>query len=364
MRFAVLTARYALSGVPLAQERLAKALARRGHRVDFLIGMVNPGAEAPRPAGVTVHDLGEPRVRSLLGPLRTYLREARPDAVFSAGDHLNAVLLAAAVLARSKARLSCSSRVTPFDTYSRVPFSKGWLLKWAMRMVMWRADALTCVSQDMVAQYRRVFPRGRHTYAYNIVVDEDTLARAGEPVDDPWLGQAPLAVAAGALEPWKGFDDLLRAWALVRSRSAARLLILGEGPQRQGLERLRSELGLGDCVRLPGAVTNPLKHFRNADVFVLSSHVEGMPNVLVEAMACGCSPVATDCPTGPRELLADGQAGRLVPVGDAPALAEAILATLSEPVPPETLLRAVEPFTEAAVLRRQFALLGLPEAAA
>jgi glycosyltransferase involved in cell wall biosynthesis len=299
MKICVITGTYALSGVPLAQMRLSRALGGLGHEVDFAIGMINPGITAPT------------------------LENASTTVVFSAGDHLNAIVLIAAVIARSKAKISCSSRVTPFDTYSSVFLSKGWILKCVMRAVMGRADAMTCVSEDMVIQYRQIFANAPHRCIYNIVVDERSTDRMMEAVDEPWLldGAGPILVCAGSLEPWKGFGDLIRAMALVPAELGARLLVLGDGSLRSELHALVYQLGLQDRVKFVGYVENPLKYFRHSDVFVLSSHVEGLPNVLVEAMMCGCTPVATDCPTGPREVLQEGKAGYLVPVSDAQAMA-------------------------------------------
>lgn len=361
MKITVMTGRYALSGVPLAQTRFARALAASGHQVDLLIGMVNPGNVAPAPENVRVLDMNKPRVASMLVSLVRYFKQHRPDVVFSAGDHLNAIVLIAAMLAGSKAKISCSSRVTPFDTYSNVPFSKGWILKWVTRLVMRRADALTCVSKDMVDQYRRVFRNAPHTSLYNIVDDRQSRSRMAESVDEPWLLEkfGPVLIAAGSLETWKGFADLIPAMKFVPETSGARLLILGDGSQKVQLQALIEELQLQQRVKLVGYVDNPLKFFRAADIFVLSSHVEGLPNVLVEAMMCGCTPVATDCPTGPREVLQDGKFGYLVPVGDPAAMAAAIVKAIENPIQAASLEEAVKPFSESRVLEQHFAMLGL-----
>ena len=136
-------------------------------------------------------------------------------------------------------------------------------------------------------------------------------------------------------------------------------MILGDGPLRSELEALIIELGLEDVVSLLGYVENPLKYFARADVFVLSSHVEGLPNVLVEAMMCGCTPVSTDCPTGPREVLHDGKYGYLVPVRDPVAMAIGIEKALDYPISKQLLADAVRPFEEGAVLARHFNVLSL-----
>jgi glycosyltransferase involved in cell wall biosynthesis len=363
MKLCVVTPLYAIAGVPLAQLRFARALAGIGHDVDLVIGRIHPEYPFPEVAGVTVRELDRRHVRGMLFPLWRYLRKAKPDIVFSAEDHLNCVVLLAAIASGSKTKISCSSRVTPYDTYSNVPFTKRWVLKHFMRAVMWRAHALTCVSKDMVQQYRRVFDSPPHVCVYNIVDDRNSCSRMEEPVEHEWLlhKDCPVLVAAGRLAPWKGFADLIRAVKELSRKRRTRLLILGDGPLRSELEALIVDLCLTDVVSLQGYVENPLKFFARADIFVLSSHVEGLPNVLIEAMMCGCTPVSTDCPTGPREVLQDGKYGYLVPVGDPVAMAAGIEQALCHPIPKSLLAEAVLPFKEGAVIERHFEVLGLKD---
>lgn len=364
MKICVVTPRFAISGVPLAQWRLARALAAKGHDVDLVIGRVDPHLQVPPSPGVRLVALGVPKVRNMILPLWRYLRKVRPQLIFSAEDHLNTLVVLIAAAARSDALISGSSRVTPFDTYSNRWFTKRWFLKHLSRFSFRRANVLTCVSKDMVGQYHRVFgPAAPHVAVYNIVDDAAARERAGHPVDDPWLqpGQPPVVIAAGTLAEWKRFGDLIAAFALVRRD--ARLIILGDGPLRGELEAQVERLGLADRVRLPGFADHPINYFARARVFALSSRVEGLPNVLVEAMIAGCTPVATDCPTGPREVLDGGRFGYLVPVGDVAALGAAIEQALDHPIAPELLAQAVQPFEESAVIERHFELLGLESGA-
>lgn len=363
MKVAVITPVFALAGVPLAQVRLARSIAALGHNVDLMIGRVLSGYSFTPPESLNTKIFNQPNVRSLLWPLVQYLWSEKPDVVFSAEDHLNTIVLAAAVISGSHAKISCSSRVTPFDTYSNHKFSKRWILKQSARAVMGRADALTCVSKDMVKQYQIVFKEAPHVPVYNIVSDDASALRMQEPVDHPWLlsKDLPVVVAAGRLAPWKGFADLIDAIAFVCAHRQVRLLILGDGPLRADLQRRISGYGLEHAVQLQGYVQNPLKYFSRADIFALSSHVEGLPNVLVEGMMCGCTPVATDCPTGPREVLEDGRYGYLVKPRDPRSLADGILKALDFRIHPEQLAAAVRPFEEDTVIARHFALLGLSE---
>lgn len=360
VKICVITPRYMLSGVALAQHRFARALAAAGHDVDLVVGQVDVGLTIPASQGVHVVELGLPQARQMVLPLWRYLRQEKPNVIFSAEDHLNTLVTLTAWAARSRAKISGSSRVTPFDTYSNKPFTKRWLLKHLSRLSFRRADVLTCVSKDMVDQYRQTFGLSApHVAIYNIVDDSASRLRMREPVSEPWLvdKSLPVVIAAGMLAEWKGFGDLIAAFAEVHT--PARLIILGEGPLRPELEAQVAAFGIGDRVKLTGHTTNALAHFARSDVFVLSSRVEGLPNVLVEAMMCGCTPVSTDCPTGPREVLDGGRFGALIPVGDRPALARAIDHALANPTPPALLAEAIRPFKEATVIAHHFRALGL-----
>lgn len=354
-------ARQSRSGVPLAQMRLAKALARQGCSVDFVVGFLPEGLELPTAEGIRVVALGRRRALGMFVRIYQYLREVKPDIVFSAEDHLNMVVAVAMLLARSKAKLSASSRVTPYDTYSNRVFSKRWVMKKLSTPLGRRADALVCVSKEMVKQYVAIFGPRPYTCIYNVVCDVESRLKMVEPViDEPWLldHSVPVVISAGRLAPEKGFADLILAISAVRRSRPVRLVILGEGPLHQKLSDLITTQGLDDCVKLIGFRDNPHKYFSRADVFVLSSYVEGLPNVLVEAMECGCTPVSTDCPTGPSEVLARGKYGYLVPVHDPEAMAAGILRALEHPVSRELLDEAIRPFREDAVVTAHRSALG------
>jgi glycosyltransferase involved in cell wall biosynthesis len=364
VKICVVVARFSFTGVPLTQIRFARALAARGHDVDLVFGHVPPKTQLPDIGAAKLIVLGRRTASGMLLPLCRHLRAAAPDAVFSSQDNLNGFVLLAAILTRSRARISGSSRVNPFYTYSNRPLTRKWLYKQAMRAVMWRANALTCVSDGMVEEYRALFADPPHATVYNLVDDAPSRARIAEPVDHPWFVEKslPIVVSAGTLSPRKGFADLITAFArLVEDGRDVRLVIFGEGVSRQTLEHQVRTLGLQDRVSLPGNIANPLRYFARADVFAMTSYFEGLGNVLIEAMMCGCSLVATDCPSGPAEILGFGRYGRVVPVGNTEALANAIAAQLDTPTQPAVLAEGVRRFGEEAVLARHFELLGLPD---
>lgn len=366
MKIAVTISSFDLSGVPLAQLRLAGALAARGFAVDFVVGSVDPGVTVRTPVGVDLVILGTGQARRLVAPMTRYLGRARPDIVFAAQDHLNIVVALAAVLARVPTRISASSRITPLDAYSDVPFTKKWAMKQVVRLAWRRIDVLTCVSQGMVDEYRRMFARARHVRVYNIVDDTAIAERDadGEAVTLPAVPPEGLLVATGLLAPWKGYDILLRALALVPPDRDVHLLILGDGPERAALEDLAATLGVADRVTFKGYVANPVPYYRAAAVFAHAARTESFGNVLVEAMLCGCTVVATDCPTGPGEILGRGRYGYLVPTEDPAALAAGIVQALGAPVPPERLAESVARFRPDAVVDHHLRLLGLGPAGA
>ncbi|HTU23864.1 MAG TPA: glycosyltransferase, partial [Pirellulales bacterium] len=191
------------------------------------------------------------------------------------------------------------------------------------------------------------------------IVNAAMLARADSPPAHPWLAASdcPVLVNVGRLAPQKDQATLLEAFALVRERRPARLLIFGEGSERPRLEALRRTLDLEADVELPGATDNPYAAMRRASLFVLSSRFEGLPTVLVEALACGCPVVSTNCPSGPAEILDDGRHGTLVEPQNPAALAAGILRSLDAHWDREALARRGGEFSFEASLEKYLSMV-------
>jgi glycosyltransferase involved in cell wall biosynthesis len=219
------------------------------------------------------------------------------------------------------------------------------------------ADAIVTVSQGSAEDLARLgLSSDCIKVIYNPVVTPELFEKVTEPVEHPWFepGSPPVILGVGRLEKQKDFPTLIRAFAQVRQQRPARLMILGEGQERPDLETLVQELGLAENVALPGFVANPYAYMGKAALFVLSSLFEGLPTVLIEAMATETPVVSTDCKSGPAEILANGQYGKLVAVGDVKGMAEAIISTLEAPPNSEALkLRAAEFSLEKAVAQYQ-----------
>ena len=154
------------------------------------------------------------------------------------------------------------------------------------------------------------------------------------------------------MTPQKNFPLLINAFQQIQEETKAKLVILGGGPEKPKLKKLIQEYEISDHVYLPGYVSNPYAYLSRASLFALSSDFEGLPTVLIEALACGCPVVSTDCPSGPREILEDGKWGTLVPVGDAEKLAEAMVKTLNNPPQRARLKERAEAFNVASAVKQ------------
>ncbi|HYQ91430.1 MAG TPA: glycosyltransferase, partial [Candidatus Competibacteraceae bacterium] len=356
---------------------IAGALAERGHRVELVTCSREGPLYSQIPAKVKLHELSPvsnllarayalvadpgglsvmlrplllplklPRTLCYLPALARYLCHERPDTLFAATPYLNIVAVLARRLAGVTTRLVISER-THLSTNLAHSGSgtRDWRRRYLpplMQHAYLQADAIIAVSDgvaDDLAEHIGI-PRQTITRIYNPTFLPDLPERAKEAIEHPWFtaDALPVVLSVGRLGRQKDFSTLLRAFARVRSTRPLRLIILGEASEpdeqedRQAkLTALADELGITNDFALLGFVPNPFAYMARSAVLVLSSVHEGFPNVLVEALACGCPVVSTDCPSGPAEILDNGRFGPLVPVGDDVAMAQAIATVLDCP---------------------------------
>ncbi|HTR55118.1 MAG TPA: glycosyltransferase [Kofleriaceae bacterium] len=284
------------------------------------------------PADVPIVDLGAKRLARAAPALTRAIRELEPDVVLCTAGGANVIAVAAHQLARSRARLVLSERNAVGRDVGRVRSA----LERAAKAAMYRlADEITAVSdgvaQDLIRQLR--LPRERVRVVYNPVVHRGLAPLAREPVQHPWFetpGSTLLAV--GRLTAQKGYPTMLAAFVQIRAKVRdARLAILGDGPDREELERHARELGLDNAVAFLGFDPNPFRYMARARLLVQSSLAEGLPGTIIQSMACGTPVVATDCDHGPREVIRNDVNGYLVPVGDAGALARHAIDVMTTP---------------------------------
>jgi glycosyltransferase involved in cell wall biosynthesis len=365
-RLAVLISLSGAGGVERMVLNLVEGLAARGLAIDLLAIRADSAHLGPLPPGVRLVDLGVRHSGLAVVPLARYLRRERPPALLAAKDRAIRAAVLARGLAAWRGRLVGRLGTNLSAALEGRSAAVRWLRIAPMRLLYRGVDAIVAVSEGVAEDTRRItgLPAARIGVVRNPVVTPQLAELAAVPCPHPWLTSptVPVILGAGRLTEQKDFATLLRAFARVRAARPARLVILGEGRLRGALERLADDLGVRDGVALPGFTANPYPWMARAALFVLSSAWEGSPNVLTEALALGVPSVATDCPSGPRELLADGRYGPLVAVGDDAALAAAMLATLTAPLPADTLRAAVADYTVEAAARGYLAALDLGDA--
>ncbi len=362
MRTAFLLPNLAGGGAERVLLTVADFLSGEGHRVDLVLMAVRGEYLKDVPGSVNIVNLGCPRLWTSLPAFAGYLRRNRPDSVLSAMPLANGIAAWARVVSRVDTRLILSERNIRSLTFGDGATPKRYAaLQYPIRWSYHWADDVIAVSGGVAERVRklpRMRPERVHV-VHNPVDGRKIENRASESANHPWFEDrsVPVVLGVGRLVAQKDFGTLIRAFRLVRKRREAKLIILGEGKERDALERLTTEFGLRDSVDLPGFVANPWAYMARSKVFVLSSIHEGFGNVLVEAMACGTPVVSTDCPFGPADILDHGAYGPLIPVSDASALAIGIVRMLDEPTPSELLKSRAKEFGVEKACRRYLDLL-------
>jgi len=359
-RLALFTQNLRGGGAERVTVRLAGELVRRGHEVDLVLCEAVGEYMTDVPAGVRVIDFRQPRTMASAPAFFGYLRRERPDAVLAALSQPCTIAAWARRFNRIRTVLAIHSTLSQEAANAKTLRMR--LMPWFARTFFRSADRIVACSGGVADDYRNFVGVESHKLdvIYNPVLSADVQSLAAQPPEHPWLAtkSGPVLVSAGRLTEQKNFPLLIEAFDRIRDRTDARLIIFGEGELRDSLSTEFARRGLTDRIDLPGYVANPYAHFAAADAFVLSSDWEGLPTVLIEALACGAPVVATDCPSGPREILRGGKLGRLVPLGDADALSKAILQVLEEGRRP-IAESEIEPYlAETAARRYEEALLG------
>lgn len=331
-RIAFLLPSLAGGGVERTSLLLAREFVRHGYAVEFALLAARGELLKEAEAEFDVVDLGVSRLRGALRPIASYLRRKRPTVTKAAMWPLTGIACTAARLAGSDTRVLVSEHIDFRQRRAPNRLDRFVLSSFGARMYS-KAAGIVAVSEgvaDSLVECAGV-KRERITVIHNPIRMVRSLPEISEPCEDlSWWLEAPARlIAIGRLADQKAHDDLIAAMRTVLGAREARLLILGEGPKRGELEEQIAALGLSQHVRLPGFKARPDVYLDRASLFVMPSRYEGLGNVIIEALAMGVPVVATDCQSGPREILDGGRYGCLVPVGDRDALGAAILGSLA-----------------------------------
>lgn len=350
------------SGVETVIKNLVTGFCDLGYQVDLLtIRKHGPYLTNP-PKDCSVIQFNTSHVYSSLPALVRYLRKQRPAALLTDKEKVNLTAIWARALARTDTRLA----VRIGTTVSRDLESRGWLERKTRRISLRYfhnlADTVITPSEGAANDLGRfgLHPQRIRSIPSPIISNAmHSLAEEKEPHPCLLQEQNPVVLGVGELSKRKNFSYLLQGFAILRRRMPCRLLILGDGKQRESLRHEARERGIEEDVFLPGYVANPYKHMRLADLFVLTSRYEGSPVVLAEALGLGLPVVSADCPSGPREILQNGAYGELVPLDSPEKLADAMYRCLQGPPDPQRQKRGAKPFFVEEAVPKYLKAMGL-----
>lgn len=332
---------FAGGGAERAAINLARALCDLNVPVRFIVERAEGALAAEAQTAARVDALSANGLLQTVTALRERMRESPGSAYISFMTRSNILCAAARLTLRKKPLLIMTEHNNRRRLLQLQKPHRRALSYYALKMAFHHADKTICVSGGIQDMTQNLFSLPAHKIAkiYNPIVTKDMKSIAAHALAvQTRESRVPAIAAAGRLHPQKDFPSLINAAAKMRDHGYDfQLTIFGEGPERARLEALVREKSLSAQVSLPGFDKDLLSRIAQADLFVLSSRWEGFGNVIAEALACGTPVVSTDCESGPREILDNGRLGKLVSVGDADALAAAMIETLSaQPlIPPD-----------------------------
>jgi glycosyltransferase involved in cell wall biosynthesis len=324
-------------GAEKAMAILANSFLERGYNVDLIMANARgPFLEILR-KGVVCVDLQSPSVFRSLFKLAKYFRKSSPDVVLTALNYANVTAILARLISGKNFRLVINEQNNNFNRKKTINAGIKVLgLRVLVKVLYPFADVIVSVSKELSEEIKKdnFLNKPKVTVLYNPIIFSESKTYTEIKISEPYV------ISIGRLESQKNYSLLIRAFDLLQHKTQINLLILGEGSQRQFLEKLIQELRLDDKVFIPGFVLNPHEYLKKSKMLVLSSNYEGLPTVLIEALFMGIPVVSTNCKTGPNEILEGGKWGRLVEPGDVEGLCQAMLDTLNDQNPPDVKKRA------------------------
>jgi glycosyltransferase involved in cell wall biosynthesis len=323
-------------GISHVMLNLMHAIADEGLRVHLLLNSTDIPEVSKVRKDIEIVLLGESKGFFRILHLSRYLKEVKPEVLLCRRERANRTAVLARRSSGTSTRLAFRVGAPMESVLMKRNFIKRILRKIAIIYSYHRAEHIIANSSAVAGEVSRIarIPLSDIHVIGNPVVVPEIFKEAEGALSHPWFNDknVPVILGAGRLASVKDFSTLIRAFSVVRKDKDVRLVILGEGKEKDKLLALAEELGIRQHVDLPGFASNPFSYYKRASLFVLSSVWEGLPNVLMEALAIGIPVVSTDCSSGPREILKDGLYGPLVPVGDCNALAAAMLKVLDSPL--------------------------------
>lgn len=309
--------------------KLANGLADQGIKVDLIVSRRKVASDLKIRKSINIKYLNSSRFNPIKNIiyLSYYIFKYKPEIVISSIHFNNIVATCALYLSRQKTKLILRQANVLEEQFKDYPFPVSLILRYLLKLAYKNANLLIAPSQAVALDMKKYLKAKKQEIKviYNPTVTPDIFEKAQQDTNHEWFQKNyPIILSVGRLKPQKDFQTLLKAFAKVKQNfKQAKLVILGEGFQREELTNLAIQLGIDKEVDLAGYKKNPYPFISKANVFVSSSRYEGLPNVIIEAFALGKKIVATDI-GGSAEILKNGLYGELVPVGNEDLMAEAI----------------------------------------
>lgn len=335
-----------IGGAERAALHLMNSLVKRGLKVDLVLLHKTGDFLSKVDPQIIIFNLNKRKASESIGVFKKYLQSNDPDKIFAIQNHIQLMVLIAVKLISWKGKVILNEQSTYLKNLKGF---KGFMQIQLSKLLFPRAERIVAVSQGVAEELINEFPalKSKISVINNPIITDEFLSVKNLPVDHPFFnGENKVIISAGRLTKSKNFDLLIRAFHKLKSSEHLKLIILGDGEENHHLKHLIKQLQLTDNVSFPGFVNDPCRYFTKAEIFVLSSDYEGLPGVIIEALACGCKVVSTDCENGPAEILMNQKYGWLTPVGDSKALAEKIEIALNSHVDRVSLMNRANDFHE------------------
>lgn len=305
-------------------EKVTLNILKKINKSNYEVLLVVLNGEGPLkntvPENVKLIIVNSERLRYALFDIAKILRKTNPDYIFSTIGYLNLAMIFLKHLLHLKARLIIREASTPSKYFEQMSWINKMIQKKLYKNLYPKADKIIAQCESMkidLVEYVGI-PTDKIVTIYNPIDIYDIGNKSKEYFPIEFNNNSTKIVSVGRLVEAKGLDTLLKAFKKLTQLNSIdmQLYIIGEGPLKNNLIKLALELNISEQVNFVGFIENPYPYILNADLFVLSSRWEGFPNTVLEALACNKKVVATDCHSGPKEILGDNQYGLLANVDD------------------------------------------------
>lgn len=322
-------------GVERTNIRLSRFFISKGYMVDFL-SLTFESHHLPEieTAGIHIVQLEAAKTSQAIREIRTYIRRQREIYklhIIGCQSYANVILILACTGLHRGIDVLVAERLSLDSLTKYSTNKKDKLILYLMKKLYKKADCITANSEELASDLSE-FLSEKVVCTYNPTYTEDFGKYARDRVEEEWFSEnIPIVLSVARLEKVKDLTTLIRAFSIVHKKMDCRLVIIGNGSEKERLESLIKELQIEDCSKLLPFDPNPYKYMARASVFVVSSLAEGLCNTIIEATAVKTPCVVTDCKSGSREIVLDGKGGTVVPVGNVQKMAEGIAEVLENP---------------------------------